>query len=193
MEACVWAFFEGKTKSLSLINADYFISFPLTYVNNNFSARLRVFHESSHLGDEYLLDHPRVKRVNPSMEGVDLALSYKLSDKFIYFLGYSNIFRSDDSFKVKSNCIYYGFNYYLNFSKIQIFNVEAVPYIATYFTNNQNNKWNLDSSASIGYEWNKSYGHKLRIYLEGHYGYSWEGQFARKRSKYISLNLLYGY
>lgn len=140
-----------------------------------------------------MLEHPRIKRVNPSMEGVDLALSYEPFEKFVYFFGYSRIIRSDDSFKVKPNCVFYGFNYFLNFAKIQIFNVEAVPYIATYFTNNENNNWKFDSSASIGYEWNKSYGHKLRIYIEGHHGYSWEGQFARKKSKYVSLNLLYGY
>jgi hypothetical protein len=193
IEACVWAIFEGRTKSLSLINADYYVALPLTYINNRFSARLRLFHESSHLGDEYLLENKKIVRVNPSMEVVDLSLAYELFDKFTLFTGYSRVLRSDDSFKIKPNSFYYGFNYFLDFFKINICNVEAIPYVSTYFANQENNKWGLDTSAAIGYQWNKSYGHKLRIYLEGHDGYSAEGQFSKRRTRYLSLKLLYGY
>lgn len=193
IEACVWAVFEAKTKSLSLINADYFVALPLTYIDGRFSARLRVFHQSSHLGDEFLLEHPQLRRVNPSMEGLDLAFAYEPIDKFVVFIGSTTVFRSDDSFKVKPHNIYYGFNYFLNFAKIQLCNAEAIPYIATYFINQENNHWNFDSNVAIGYQWDKYYGRKLRIYVQGHDGYSAEGQFARKKSKYVSINLLYGY
>ncbi|HEV8052123.1 MAG TPA: DUF1207 domain-containing protein [Parachlamydiaceae bacterium] len=192
IEACVWAVFEAKPKSLSLINADYFIGLPLTYINRNFSARLRIFHQSSHLGDEFLLEN-QIVRKNPSMEGVDISIAYEPIDKLVYFLGYTRIIRSDDSFKVKPNSIYYGFNYFMDFAKIQTFSGEAIPYVAGYFINNENTHWDFDSSVAIGYQWEKYYGHKLRIYVQGHHGYSPDGQFARKKSKYISVNLLYSY
>jgi hypothetical protein len=193
IEACVWAVFKAKTQSLSLINADYFIGLPLTYINDKFSARLRLFHESSHLGDEFLLETPKIKRVNPSMEGLDLSVAYEFMDKSVCFIGYTRIVRSDDSFKIKPNSVYYGFNYFLNFAKIQTFHVQATPYIAAYVINRQNNHWDFDYSLAIGYQWNKCYGRKIRVYLVGHDGYSAEGQFARKKAKYISINLLYGY
>ncbi|MBA2727462.1 MAG: DUF1207 domain-containing protein [Parachlamydiaceae bacterium] len=193
IEACVFAVFEAKTKSLSLINADYYVALPLTYINDKFSARLRVFHESSHLGDEFLLEHPKIDRKNPSMEGVDLSLAYEPVDKCVIFAGYTRILRSDESFKVKPNMVYYGFNYFLNFAKIKTFDVEATPYVAAYFKNAENNNWGLDTSVALGYQWNKSYGRKLRIYVMGHDGYSAEGQFSRNKSKYVSINLLYGY
>jgi hypothetical protein len=192
IEACVWAIFEAKTKSLSLINSDYYIAFPLTYIKNGFVARLRVYHQSSHLGDEFLMESSIV-RVNPSMEVVDLSLAFEPMDRYVFFVGYSRVLRSDESFKVKPNSVYYGINYYLNFFKIHIFNVEAVPYIAAYFLCQENNDWNLDSSAALGYQWDKSYGRKLRVYLMGHNGYSVEGQFAIKKTGYVSINLLYGY
>lgn len=193
IEACVWAVFEAKTKSLSLINADYYVAFPLTYINNEFSARLRLFHQSSHLGDEFLLENPQIFRVNPSMEGIDLSLAYEPIDKIVLFIGYSRILRSDDSFKIEPNKLYYGFNCFLDCAKIQTFYGEAIPYFAAYIENHENNHWNFDNSISLGYQWEKYYGHKLRVYVEGHDGYSAEGQFARKRSKYVSINLLYGY
>lgn len=71
-------------------------------------------------------------------------------------------------------------------------NAEAVPYIATYFTNEENNRWDLDCSFVSGYQLDKMYGHKLRIYVEGHDGYS-VGQFSRKKTHYVALKLLYGY
>lgn len=192
IEACVWAVFEAKTKSLSLINADYHIAFPLTYLSKKFQVRLRLFHESSHLGDEFLLEN-RINRVNPSMEGLDLSFAYEPIEKFVCFVGYTKILRSDDSFRVRSNRVYYGFNYYIDCAKIQTFYGEAIPYLAAYIENNENNHWHFDNSIAIGYQWEKYYGHKLRVYVEGHDGYSAEGQFSRLRSKYISINLLYGY
>lgn len=193
IEACVWAVFDARAKSLSLINADYFVSLPFTYINDRFSARLRLFHESSHLGDEFLLENPKICRVNPSMEAIDLSLAYEPFDKLQVFLGYSRVIRSDESFRLKPNNIYYGFNYFFSFANIQMFNVEAFPYLAAYFTNEENTDWGLDSSLVIGYQWDKRYGRKMRLYLVGHDGYSAEGQFAKRTSRYVSLNLSYGY
>lgn len=193
IEVCVWAIFEAKPKSLSLINADYFVALPLTYINDRFSAKLRLFHQSSHLGDEFLLENRCIKRVNPSMEVIDLALAYNFSDQFTAFIGYSRVLRSDESFRVKPNGLYYGFNYYLNFFKLHLCNVEAVPYFAAYFNNLENNKWKTESNVAIGYQWDKLYGHKLRAFIAGHIGHSEEGQFQRKRTRYVEFKLLYGY
>lgn len=193
IEACVWAIFEARAKSLSLINADYYAALPLTYINNRFAIRLRVFHQSSHLGDEFLLEHKQIKRLNPSMEVIDLAFSYDVTDRMTAFFGFSRVLRSDDSYKIKPNMIYYGVNYFLNFLKIQISNLEAIPYIAAYFTNLEDNNWKLDSYVAIGYQWDKLYSHKFRIFIEGHDGFSAEGQFSKQKTRYLALKILYGY
>jgi hypothetical protein len=193
IEACVWAIFEAKPKSLSLINSDYYVAVPLTYIHDRFSARLRIYHESSHLGDEYLLENYHIVRKNPSMEAIDLSLAYEFCDNLTIFLGYSRVIRSDEGFKIKPNNLYYGFNYDLDIFKVNICEIQAVPYVSAYFTNLEDNDWELDSSIALGYQWNKSYGHKVRIYLEGHNGFSADGQFSKKRTNYVSMKLLYSY
>lgn len=193
IEACVWAIFEAKPKSLALINADYYIGLPLTYINNRFSARLRAYHQSSHLGDELLVENRHIKRLNPSMEVIDLFLSYDLIERFTIFGGYSRVMRSDETYRVKPNGFAYGFNYHLDVFKIRFRHIEATPYVATYFSNWESNSWKLDSSVAIGYQWDKLYGHKLRLYVEGHDGYSPDGQFSKQRTKYVAIKLLYGY
>lgn len=192
IEACVWAIFEAKSNSLALINADYFVALPLTYINNNFMARLRVYHESSHLGDEFILEKKKIHRRNPSMEVVDLSLAYEWSNLTV-FLGYSRVLRSDEGFRIKPNGLYYGFNFYPDCLKINYKFIQASPYISAYFLIHEDNNWIWDNSVAIGYQWDKSYGHKLRVYLEGHSGFSADGQFSKKKTCYVALKLLYGY
>jgi hypothetical protein len=70
----LFAQFDMHTPSKDLLNADYLVGFPLSWRLNNTSARFRVYHQSSHLGDEYILaDHPT--RVNLSWEALDLIVS----------------------------------------------------------------------------------------------------------------------
>src|SRR5262245_19692722 len=51
----VFAQFDWEAPSKDLINADYTIGFPLTFRKRGFSTRLRLYHQRSHLGDEFLL------------------------------------------------------------------------------------------------------------------------------------------
>lgn len=193
MEACVWGVFEARSKSLSLLNADYFVALPLTYIQENFSLKIRLFHESSHLGDEFIIENPEIERFNPSMEVLDLALAYQLVPPLTLFVGYSLVVRSDESFPVRPTNLYYGFNYHLSSLEVRLWNIKASPYVAAYFTNCQNHNWRLNASFAVGYEWDSSFCHKLRLYLEGHTGFSEEGQFSKQKTKYLQLKLLYAY
>ncbi len=51
----VFSEFDIDAQSSDLINADYQIGFPITFSWRRFSARIRPYHQSSHIGDEYLL------------------------------------------------------------------------------------------------------------------------------------------
>ncbi len=76
-QAAVFGLFDLEAESKDLINADYWVGLPLSYRNGDFSAMFRVYHQSSHLGDEFLL-RDRVDRVNLSFEAADLKLSYDI-------------------------------------------------------------------------------------------------------------------
>jgi len=82
-EGAVFAQFNLDTKSFDLINADYVVGIPVTVRVSGFSARFRVYHQSSHLGDEYLLDqHP--ERINLSFESAELILSQEFGPARLY-------------------------------------------------------------------------------------------------------------
>ncbi len=73
----VFAQFDLSSASYDLLNADYVIGVPITLRSGWFSTRIRVYHQSSHLGDEYLLREPanRQNRVNLSFESLEWILS----------------------------------------------------------------------------------------------------------------------
>lgn len=77
LSAGVFAQFDLESKSYDLLNADYMIGIPLTVRRGRNSMRLRLYHQSSHLGDEYLLREPadRRDRENLSFESAEALFS----------------------------------------------------------------------------------------------------------------------
>lgn len=78
IQAGVFSIFDISSASIDLVNADYRVGFVSSYRNGRFSAFTRLQHQSSHLGDEFLLSNPQVARVNLSYEELDFKLSYEL-------------------------------------------------------------------------------------------------------------------
>jgi uncharacterized protein DUF1207 len=74
LEGSVFAQFDLNTQSYDLINADYLLGLPFTYRRGFFSARLRPYHQSSHLGDEFVL-RSRLAEENFAFEALEGILS----------------------------------------------------------------------------------------------------------------------
>ena len=74
----IFAQFDLGAPSNDLINADYIIGLPLTFRRNGCSVRAKLYHQSSHLGDEYLLRSEDIVRENLSFESVELLVSQEL-------------------------------------------------------------------------------------------------------------------
>jgi hypothetical protein len=84
LAGAVFAQFDLGSHSYDLINADYLIGVPLTVRVHGTSARLRVYHQSSHLGDEFLLRSNHPERENLSFEAGELILSQDVGPLRVY-------------------------------------------------------------------------------------------------------------
>jgi len=73
----VFAQFDLGSSSYDLVNADYVIGLPINFRRRAFSMRFRLYHQSSHLGDEFLLreNNPTFVRENISFEAAEMILS----------------------------------------------------------------------------------------------------------------------
>lgn len=84
LSGAVFAQFDIGKSSYDLLNADYLIALPLSFRAGAFSGRARVYHQSSHLGDEVLLRENPPKRENLSFESAELLLSVDVSALRLY-------------------------------------------------------------------------------------------------------------
>jgi hypothetical protein len=60
----------------ALVNTDFRFGFPLTWRNGPLSMRARLYHQSSHLGDELILGGNAPRRVDLSFEALDLLAAW---------------------------------------------------------------------------------------------------------------------
>jgi hypothetical protein len=90
----VFAQFDFEAPSKDLINADYMIGFPLTFRKSGFSTRLRLYHQSSHVGDEFLLRDAEFQRENLSFESIEVLVSQELKALRLY-AGGEKLFRRE--------------------------------------------------------------------------------------------------
>ncbi|MDH3207898.1 MAG: DUF1207 domain-containing protein [Gemmatimonadota bacterium] len=79
----VFSQFNLDRPSFDLINADYLVGLPVTARFSGFSIRVRPYHQSSHLGDEFLLNR-QPERINLSFESLEVILSQEIGLVRIY-------------------------------------------------------------------------------------------------------------
>jgi hypothetical protein len=79
----IFAQFALDAPSNDLINADYIFGVPVTFRRRGFSTRVRLYHQSSHLGDEFLL-RADTRRQNLSFESLELLLSQEVGPLRVY-------------------------------------------------------------------------------------------------------------
>ena len=71
----VFSQFNLDKKNAELINTDFIVGLPVSFRVGNWSARLRHYHQSSHIGDEFLLSRPGFNRLDLTYEEIEGILS----------------------------------------------------------------------------------------------------------------------
>ncbi|MBA3237141.1 MAG: DUF1207 domain-containing protein [Parachlamydiaceae bacterium] len=197
LEGALWAVFDPLHYSSPLMNADYYVGIPISYAFGPWSFRLRGYHISSHIGDEYLLDHPRFKRKNPSAEYIDFFASYYPTDEIRLYGGVGFVVGMDESFRIGR--LYAEAGAELHMSQLGFVDVcdqiYGRPFYGMHFHYQTEHTNHVNQTYVLGYEWGKLCGLQriFRAFIEYHDGYSVEGQFYRKHTNYFSVRLSYGF
>lgn len=190
IQAAVFSDFNLGAPSSDLINTDFIASVYGSVRKNQFSAFGRVYHQSSHLGDEFLLRRlTDLERINLSYEGADLRLSYELPYGLRVYGGGGGIFHKEPS-TIKPWSIQYGVEFR---SPWRIELVSLRPIMAVDIKNHQQNDWNADVSARAGFQLDRfqAFGRKLLFLVEYFHGNSPTGQFFRERVDYLGIGAHY--
>lgn len=191
LQAGVFSDFNLDAASSDLVNTDFIASIYSSVRVGQFSAFSRLFHQSSHLGDEFLLRkiNTKFERVNLSYEGVDLKLSYELPYGVRVYGGGAGLFHREPS-ALKKWSAQYGIEFRspwrLDFASLR-------PIVAADIKNHDENNWSTDISARAGVEFENLQvsGRKLQILVEYFNGYTPSGQFYKDKVEYIGLGAHY--
>ena len=184
IQASVFSLFNLDAQSKDLINADYMAAAVAGFRWKDVSALGRVYHQSSHLGDEFLL-HNSVQRVNLTYEGADLRLSYEFWPGLRIYGGGGGIFDQEPS---DLKPWYAGGG--IEFRSPWPAGARIRPVAGVDVQTRQQNDWSPDLSARAGVEFLSAlYGRNLQLLLEYFRGHSPNGQFYKDSIDYIGLGV----
>jgi len=185
IQGAVFALFNLDAPSSDLINADYWIGLPISYRRGPWSYLIRLYHQSSHLGDEFILGNPGVDRVNLSYEELEGLVSYEW-ERWRVYGGGGYLVHSEPELAPKQ--VHAGAEYLLpraagKFDLIAAADVRASEEL----------DWSSSRSYQVGFEFKRSTTRRVRLMLEHFRGHSPNGQFYREPLRYTGLGLYFGF
>ena len=183
IQAGVFAVFDLDAASKDLVNADYLVGIPLSLRSEDWSVMLRLFHQSSHLGDEFLL-RVRPQRLNLSYESLDAKVSREFGDVLRLYGGAGYLFDQEPA-SLQPWSIQYGAEL------ISPWPGRAAgwrPIGAVDLQHREQNHWSADFSARVGVQLDGVLASRnLQLLIEYFRGRSTNGQFYREQIEYLGL------
>jgi hypothetical protein len=189
VEGALFAQFNLSTVSYDLINADYNIGIPVTYRYGDNSLRFRIYHQSSHLGDEFLQSLNPPERVNLSYEAIDLIYSREWRGWRVYGGGEYLVHKEPADLKPMS--AHWGIEY--RGSKPLVWN--GRPIAGVDMKSFEEHNWAINTSVKAGLE----FGHpnpgqrRLRLMAEWYKGFDPRGQFYNNKVEYYGMGISLGF
>lgn len=203
IEAGIWAPFNFEDVPhvhgtyCELFNTDYLLGIPLDYAVDRWAFRLRIYHISSHLGDEFLVNHPYFLdlRVNPSFEALEFFTSCQVTRFLRVYAGPGFILHSDKTFPMDTFYIEYGAEARFFPKRFCYQRLYGTFFAAIDVQNWQIRDWEFDWTIKAGYEFSKleGVGRKMRLFASYHDGFSYEGQFFLEKTDYWEFGLSWGF
>ncbi len=189
LEAGIFGQFNMSTPSANLINADYTIGFPLTYRYGMNSLRFRVYHQSSHLGDETLLGDNPPERINLSFEALELIYSLDWRGLRVYGGGEYLVHKEPTDLKPFSG------HWGLEYQGSQPIFSNFRPIIGVDMKSMEEHDWAIDTSIKAGFEFGypNPGQRRIRIMAEWYNGYDPYGQFYNNKVEYYGLGVSLGF
>ena len=180
----IFSQFDLDTSNSTLINVDFNVGIPLTWRQGDWSARLRFYHQSSHIGDEFLGSHPGFQSIGLQFEEVDMIVSYDLR-KWMRLYGGGAVKINRQPSTIDRNTAHWGFeartptpsrrSYLFGLLSNPIL---FSPLLTADFKSVEEQDWYINTNLLMGIDMSRSgYFKRLRILFNYYHGYNPYGQF----------------
>jgi hypothetical protein len=173
----------------ALVNTDYRVGLPLSWRRGSFSARTRLYHQSSHLGDELILGGNAPRRINMSYEAVDALAAWEYGGWRVYGGGGYAFSSSTELYKGGSAQV--GFDFVGSQSVLLGMRLTAgvdVKWLEA-------TDWRSGTSVKVGTMVGRFSPDRrgFTFYVEGYDGFAPFGQFFTEDLKYYGVGLQFDF
>lgn len=183
LQGAVFAVFNMDSESFDLVNADYWLGVPVSVRRGPFSYLARIYHQSSHLGDEFLIGNPNVPRINLSYEDLEVLTSYEWR-KWRLYGGGGVILNSEpnlDPLHAQAGIEYRRPSPFSNWQVVSAADLQASEEL----------DWQGNASFQFGFAYDGRANREIRFMLEHYRGFSPNGQFYNERLRYSGLGVYF--
>jgi hypothetical protein len=191
--AGVFSQFNLDAPSSELINTDYIVGIPLSWRSGAWSTRVRLYHQSSHLGDEFLLGRPGFNRVNLSFEEVEAILSYDYRWARLYAGGGYLVDREPvtlDRIRAQWGFELRGPTMASPILGTVVAGLRITPVLGTDFKSFEELNWVINTNVVGGIEWSMDGStRRLRVLLNYYHGFNPYGQFFAQKIESVGFGL----
>lgn len=190
----IFSQFNMDTASTELINTDFVVGVPVTWRTGNWSTRIRYYHQSSHVGDEFLLGRPGFNRLNLSFEEIEAILSYDYRWARVYAGGGVLVHR--EPVTLDRNRVQWGFEVRgpaLASKPGKLFDgLIVTPVLAADFKTFEELHWVVNANVVAGMEWSRPESHRrFRIMLNYYHGFNPYGQFFAQKIETVGAGFYF--
>lgn len=191
LEAAAFSQFDMRARSNDLINTDYVVGLAVGHRRGTASGKVRIYHQSSHLGDEFIL-HTGTERQDLTYEAVELLLSKELQDWRVY--GGGEYLIQHEPADLKPGVLHGGIEYRAPEPLVSLGALGHGRLVAALDARSfQDRAWSAGWSLKTGVEFSAAAAEPVRLgwrlLLQAYDGPAPYGQFYRDRVSFIGLGL----
>lgn len=188
VQALILSLFDLNASSADLLTTDYLVAGFLGWRSGEFAGLARLFHQSSHLGDE--LAERGITRRDLGFEGIDAKLSADLPAGFRVYGGAGYLFRREpeslDPWSVQA-----GLEFRSHWRAWQVLR----PVAAIDVQSREENDWRPALSIRAGAQFDslQVFGRSLQLLVEYYTGDAREGQFMTREVQYVGAGIYFSF
>lgn len=182
VSAAAISFFNFDGTDNDLVNTDFVVGLPVSIRSEDWSSRLRFFHQSSHVEDRFLLNQTGTPTEKLSIEVVELLASWEHDGLRLYGGG---------------SYIYHTPHEFLDRHELQAgvelrhpLNLHARLVGALDASFREQNDWQADLYGKLGFEFaGDSWDTRIGVFLEYFHGHIPFGQFYEFRADWVGIGV----
>ncbi len=171
----------------NLVSADFRFGIPLTHRLGPWESKFAYYHLSSHLGDEYMVEHATWDRRNYVRDVLVLGLAWRPNPNWRLYG------EAGWAFHINGGSEPWEFQFGVDFSPAQPWSALGTPFLAVNTRLREEVDFGGNFTVQTGLQWPGRAGQLFRVGLHYFNGKSDQYQFFREHEEQIGLGIWYDY